>query len=295
MGCVVRAAKKVWNGIKYAAKKVWEGIKYVGQKVCQGIKFVSKQIQNLVKTTIGGVVVMLAVGASLVAGAVISGVLGNFPLGLLLGGTLFMSILIPSALIFGRVNRQQNNNEDENNTNNNEDDTDLINLNSQNPNENKLDLDKDKKEKPLDHLSIFYEDFLSFLNSSGYDINNKKQRMYTFDKNGSSKKKQETEDDNELVNSDEYTEENVITSRVIMEYSEGSSLYYLKFYNTPNKNTKIIFKKIENKLINSLENNYKLSYIIRNKDNIAEEKENIDNIDDKDFKYIEIVIKNLIC
>ena len=103
MGCVASAAKKVWSGIKKVAKGVWNGVKKVAKMVYNGVKTVAKAVKELVKTTIGGIIVMVEVVASLVAGTIIGAVLGSFTLGLLGGMTFFISIFIPTLLIFGRV------------------------------------------------------------------------------------------------------------------------------------------------------------------------------------------------
>lgn len=213
MGCVVSFAKKVWNGIKYLTNKVWNGIKYVAKKV-----------SNFVKTTIGKVVVMVAVATSLVAGSIIANVLASFPLGLLSGGALFLSILITSVMIFGRDSKTKRKDEDKDKDKNNDN---TLNNVSKNNVDDKPNHDEPTKEKPFDHLDEFIEDFSSFFNffnKKGKDIAKKKGKRYTFDKNGKSEKIENNNDnpdddnDDKPFNNDKYVNSNVITCDVNMDY-----------------------------------------------------------------------------
>lgn len=295
MGCVASAAKKVWSGIKKVAKGVWNGVKKVAKMVYNGVKTVAKAVKELVKTTIGGIIVMVEVVASLVAGTIIGAVLGSFTLGLLGGMTFFISIFIPTLLIFGRVKSIQSTQVTTNHENEDNVDTGKqIYTNASNPAKEKPNYDEENEKKPYDQSDKFLNSVISFISESKQGFKDNNYHIFSFYKNGNVE--EVIKQNNDVGNDDKLgvnknVKENGMMSHVFYQKSEAS-LYYLNFtniiYNHDQTIIKTIIRNNEIKLKNLLKNDYSLCYQKQNNYGNSIECEFKDI---EDFKCLTMVIK----
>lgn len=170
-GTITRCAKKVWSGIKKVGGYIFKGVKYVGKAV--------KKAATIVGSSIAGIIVTAAVAATLVADAVITAVLHSFGLSLFYGSLAVLSIIfLSSAIIFGRRNASQKWEKDntENDEEHEEDTT-----NNMGPSRDKPNLDDDPKEKPLDHLKIFFKDIEEYIKEAKKEGEiEQREHLYTF-------------------------------------------------------------------------------------------------------------------
>jgi len=220
-GTITRCAKKVWSGIKKVGGYISKGVKYVGKVV--------KKAAKIVGSSIAGIIVTAAVAATLVAGTVITAVLHSFGLALFFGSLAVLSIIfLSSAIIFGRRNVTQK--EEKDNTENDEVDEEDT-TNNLGPSRNKPNLDDDPKEKPLNHVNIFFKDIEEYIKEAIKEGEiEEKEHLYTFkigENSEISVKKV-----NELPSS---KNKNEVATYVNFEFinNDNAKLINLKFYNEP--------------------------------------------------------------
>ena len=287
------------SGVVYVAKKVWSGIKYIVKKILQGGILRAQQFENLYRTFIGGVEVMVREIKSIVSN--ISEILVRFKLGLLGALNTFLKfIYITWKMYFGdNNNHNDNNNDNDNNNSNNQrqngnnhenkNNKIVVEINQQ-PHQN---LDEKVDERKYNHKNIFLDNVKSFITDSNLNFSPDSSYIYSFTYS-------DTEDIlnvNDINNNDDNASKlnennnissNVMISQVSFKFNEHWSLYYLDFTNEINNrdNGIRILNDILNKLKESLGNNYNI--------NIQEDGRAIDDISNiEDISTIEMAINKI--
>ena len=287
------------SGVVYVAKKVWSGIKYIVKKILQGGILRAQQFENLYRTFIGGVEVMVREIKSIVSN--ISEILVRFKLGLLGALNTFLKfIYITWKMYFGdNNNHNDNNNDNDNNNSNNQrqngnnhenkNNKIVVEINQQ-PHQN---LDEKVDERKYNHKNIFLDNVKSFITDSNLNFSPDSYYTYSFTYNDiedilNVNDINNNDDNASMLNENNNISSNVMISRVYFRFNEQWSLYYLDFNNEiKNKDNGIrILNDILNKLKESLGNNYNI--------NILEDDKAIDDISNiDDISTIEMAINKI--
>jgi len=268
MGGAVSFCKKVWSGIKSVAHAVWTGVKTAAKAVAKAVGY------------IGGILVGIATTALLVAGTVISGVLGTFALTIFFGSLSLLSIAFLSyTILYGRDNDNLKKDYNINDGN----DRAQCNQQGGNPgNRPNFEKEPDKKYynlrgKFVNNLKNFIEDF------KNKGLKDEKSSLYSFTLN---------ENDEEIIGEElnnsfdkEQIPENVMVSRCRFTFSpiEFSPIEKLNVINIAIVNEieddevgRNILESIRYALYRKTKCNFE--FYEKNENNGNPEKKNIDNI-----------------
>ena len=256
MGTVGRAicncAKKIWNGIKYVGKKIYEGVKYVGKKVYEGVKYVAEKV---VRTVIAGVVVMVTVAAALVASAIITGVLGNFSLGLEVGKKIIsFGLHLSSKILFGRNKLQKS--LYTNNPKKNEEENQSNYYNLSDKNKDKPNFDAPTKKKKIDQTNILLKDVENFIEQKTYELSKCKIYSFKYDKEKDELIVKNKDNDENDENVENVCDDNLMVSHIFFQKDSNNNIH-LELANNFNKPD--VCKNILDKIENYLKSDYSVS------------------------------------
>jgi len=262
MGGAVSFCKKVWSGIKSVAHAVWTGVKTAAKAVVKAVGY------------IGGILVSIATTALLVAGTVISGVLGTFALTIFFGALSLLSIAFLSyTILYGRDNDNLKKDYNINDGN----DRAQCNQQGGNPgNRPNFEKEPDKKYynlrgKFVNNLKNFIEDF------KNKGLKDEKSSLYSFTLN---------ENDEEIIGEElnkSIDEEQIPENVMVSDCSFTFSQFGLNVINIAIEN-KIEDDEVGRNILESIryalcgETKCSFEFYEENENNRNTEKKNIDNI-----------------